>query len=200
MMRIFVISLGLLLALLNPVQARHYHHHHRSHYHHRSYSQHYSRHYSRHWGGGSNLSEPCRIARSLGGPCGCFASELIFGHTIRSLWTAASWYKFPRTEPHAGDAAVRPHHVVLVVANNGDGTVTVHDSWGTHRQSVHGWTFVDPHGTGAGFLQLFQDNHRTARVSYAKHYRGRYHHHLRHYFTEEGWDRRPTTDLWSDRL
>lgn len=137
--------------------------HARSHHHHtiRSAPHHYraSRHHAAKrvygWRSTENLDAPCRKARSLGGPCGCFASELIFGHSIPDLWKAWNWaIKFPHTSPAAGTAAVRPHHVVIVEANNGDGTVTVHDSWGVHRQGIRGWTFVNPYGG-----RFANDNH-----------------------------------------
>jgi hypothetical protein len=96
-------------------------------------------------GGPHRLSGECRIASSLGGPCGCYASEAVFGHSVRNLWRANAWLKFPRTSPHAGAVAVWPgRHVAPVVANNGDGTITVADSWATHRVRVAGLVFVDP--------------------------------------------------------
>jgi hypothetical protein len=91
------------------------------------------------------LSRECRVASSLGGPCGCWTSEYFFGHSVRDLWLANEWLKFPRTEPQAGVAAVWPgRHVAPVVANNGDGTITVADSWATHRVRTAGLVFVDP--------------------------------------------------------
>jgi hypothetical protein len=98
-------------------------------------------------GGPHRLSGECRIASSRGGPCGCYASEVVFGHSVRNLWRADAWLKFPRTTPHAGAVAVWPgRHVARVVANNGDGTITVADSWATHRVRVAGLVFVDPRG------------------------------------------------------
>lgn len=91
------------------------------------------------------LSRACQIARSKGGPCGCFASEILFGHSIRDLWLADNWLRFPHVAPGAGTAAVWPgRHVAPVVAANGDGTVTVHDSWATHRVRAAGLVFVRP--------------------------------------------------------
>jgi hypothetical protein len=96
-------------------------------------------------GGPHRLSRECRIARSLGGPCGCYASEVVFGHSVRNLWLADAWLKFPRTSPHAGAVAVWPgRHVARVLAANHDGTVTVDDSWATHRVRTAGLVFVDP--------------------------------------------------------
>lgn len=85
----------------------------------------------------------------MGGPCGCYASELVFGHPVRDLWLAWNWArKFPRTSPAVGMAAVRRHHVVIISAINGDGTFIGHDSWGHTRRPLRGWVFVNPHGSG----------------------------------------------------
>lgn len=105
------------------------------HRHHRTY---------RHWNGAA----PCRIAARMGGPCGCYASTLIFGRSIRGLWLAWNWaVKFPHTSPHEGAAAVRRHHVVIMgkvdLANH---RFLARDSWGTHWRSLSGWIFVDPIG------------------------------------------------------
>jgi len=93
------------------------------------------------------LSAVCQIARSLGGPCGCFASEYFFGHSVRELWLANAWLSFPHVAAAAGTAAVWPgRHVAPVVANNNDGTVMVRDSWAVHRVGIAGLVFVDPRG------------------------------------------------------
>jgi hypothetical protein len=94
------------------------------------------------WGGG--LSGQCRIARSLGGPCGCFASELLCGHSVRELWLANNWLGFPRVSPSAANAAVWPgRHVAAVVPGSySNGSITVRDSWRTHRVSTAGLVFV----------------------------------------------------------
>jgi hypothetical protein len=94
------------------------------------------------------LSAACQVARALGGPCGCFASEYFFGHSVRELWLANAWLSFPHVAPAAGTAAVWPgRHVAPVVADNNDGTVTVRDSWNpAHRVSARGLVFVDPRG------------------------------------------------------
>jgi hypothetical protein len=45
----------------------------------------------------------------------------VFGHSVRDLWLAANWFKFPRAAPGAGMVAVRRHHVfVLEVHLGGD--------------------------------------------------------------------------------
>jgi hypothetical protein len=84
--------------------------------------------------------------------CGCGASIEAFGHTVRSLWLASNWYRFPRTSAAPGMAIVRPHHVAIlkehvqgnvwmVIDHNGGG----HRSW-LHPRSIAGYTVVDPHG------------------------------------------------------
>jgi len=110
--------------------------------------RHTERHYARR--GGSRLASldgSCRTAARMGGPCGCWAAEHFFGSPIRELWLAANWLKFPRTSPAPGTAAIWPnhHHVAPVVGVNGDGTVIVRDSWGTHPVRMAGLTFVSPH-------------------------------------------------------
>ena len=77
------------------------------------------------YSGGRGLSAPCATARRLGGPCGCFASELLFGHSVRGLWLAANWFRFPSAAPGAGMVAVRSHHVMAIIEAHGDGTATI---------------------------------------------------------------------------
>src|SRR6185312_1532443 len=53
--------------------------------------------------------------------CACGAAVRVFGAPIRSLWAAASWFKFPRTSPAPGMVAVRRHHVFVLEADLGNG-------------------------------------------------------------------------------
>ncbi len=82
--------------------------------------------------------------------CACGASVRIFGQSIRSLWPAAAWYRFPRAEPAPGRAAVRPHHVfVLERQIRGDLWMVYDANSGGHRTRVHprsisGYRIVDP--------------------------------------------------------
>lgn len=164
-MRSLILTLVSGLALLSPAYA-----HHRSSYHHRpSYHHHHSyRHYGR-----RRLYNPierdsldgsCRTAARLGGPCGCYASELIFGRPVRDLWPAWNWaQKFPRTSPAVGMAAVRRHHVVIIAAINGDGTFTGRDSWGLTHRSLRGWVFVNPHSGNRAFAMVGGFSNRWAR-------------------------------------
>lgn len=97
-----------------------------------------------HFAYGGHLSHECRIAASLGGPCGCWASEYFFGHSVRSLWQARAWLlRFARVKAEPGIVAVWPHHVAPVVAVNGK-QIKVADSWATHWRKSPG-VFVDPH-------------------------------------------------------
>lgn len=74
----------------------------------------------------------------------------IFGAPIRSLWLAANWFRFPRTYPAPGMAAVRRHHVMVLEAHMGGDVWTVYDAnSGHHRTQVHarsiaGYIIVDP--------------------------------------------------------
>ena len=82
--------------------------------------------------------------------CGCAASDKIFGHPVRELFLASNWFRFPRAAPGPGMAAVRRHHVMVILAYNGNGTATVYDAnSGGHQTRVHerslaGYTVVDP--------------------------------------------------------
>jgi hypothetical protein len=99
---------------------------------------------------GIRLSSECRTAAALGGPCGCYASEHFFGHSVRSLWPAAAWLKFPRVSAAPGTAAIwlrgghHRNHVASVTSVNGDGTIIVSDNIGSRRVSAHGLIFVVP--------------------------------------------------------
>lgn len=83
--------------------------------------------------------------------CGCGASVRVFGHSIRELWLAANWFKFPRTPPTPGAVAVRRHHVFVLEADLGGGIWRVYDpnSGGhatrIHARSIAGYTIVSPH-------------------------------------------------------
>lgn len=82
--------------------------------------------------------------------CGCGASVRVFGHSIRELWLAANWFKFPRTSPAPGMVAVRRHHVFVLEADLGGGVWQVYDAnSGRHATRIHGrslagYTIVNP--------------------------------------------------------
>lgn len=83
--------------------------------------------------------------------CGCGAAVRVFGHSVRELWLAANWFKFPRASPAPGMVAVRRHHVFVLEADLGGGAWQVYDanSGGhatrIHARSIAGYTIVDPH-------------------------------------------------------
>jgi hypothetical protein len=99
----------------------------------------------------SMLPGPCRVAASMGGPCGCWAAYVLLGrldhvwHGI-NLWLANDWLRFPRAEPAAAAAAVWPgrHVAPIVPGSYRNGTVIVRDSWATHRVRTAGLVFVQP--------------------------------------------------------
>ena len=97
-----------------------------------------------------SLSYACRIAASMGGPCGCVAAEKLLGtsaHVVNGInvWQANGWLAFPRTAPAPGTAAVWPgRHVEAVIAVHGD-TVTVDGPYGIRQVRTRGLIFVDPH-------------------------------------------------------
>lgn len=101
--------------------------------------------------GYGNLSGPCQIAARMGGPCGCIAESLLLGRTEHvlngvNMWLASAWLAFAHVPAGPGTAAVMRGHVVAVVADNGNGTVRVHDSWAIHDVSKRRIiAFVDPH-------------------------------------------------------
>jgi hypothetical protein len=122
------------------------------------------------------LSSECWRARSLGGPCGCVASEHIFGHSVRELWKASSWYRFPRTSPHPGAAALwGGRHVEAVVAVNG-GTVTTDGPYGLRHTPIGRLVFVDPRSGPSVEVHLASRHERRRFVAY------------RHRRYASGWD------------
>ena len=86
----------------------------------------------------------CGVAARMGGPCGCYASIRVFGRSVRNLWLANNWLRFPRTSAHAGAVAVWPgRHVAMITAVSGD-RIQVADSWATHWVSARGKVIVEP--------------------------------------------------------
>lgn len=84
--------------------------------------------------------------------CGCGASIEVFGRSIRELWLASAWFKFPRAEPAPGMVAVRRHHVFVIREVRAPGLVLAYDanSGGRrtrlHLRSLAGFTVVNPRG------------------------------------------------------
>jgi hypothetical protein len=92
------------------------------------------------------LSQPCRTAASLGGPCGCVASEHL-GLTDRSLWAVSSWYRFPKTDCHAGAAALWGRRHVEAVTGCENGVAITNGPYGVRRTPIGRLSFVQPGGT-----------------------------------------------------
>ena len=84
--------------------------------------------------------------------CGCGAAVEVFGSPIRSLWLAANWFKFPRTYPSPGMAAVRRHHVFVLRQHVTGNVWMVYDAnSGRHQTRIHtrylsGYVVVNPRG------------------------------------------------------
>lgn len=82
--------------------------------------------------------------------CGCGAAVRVFGHSVRSLWLAANWFKFPRATPAPGMVAVRRHHVMVLEADLGGGVWQVYDANSgrhltrVHARSIAGYAVVNP--------------------------------------------------------
>jgi hypothetical protein len=86
--------------------------------------------------------------------CGCEASLYLFGEIHAELNLASNWArKFPRSSPAPGMAAVRSHHVVVLMSHVEGDEWLVHDgnSGGgltrDHVLSVRGHVIVDPRGS-----------------------------------------------------
>ncbi|HMF26769.1 MAG TPA: hypothetical protein VKG24_32275 [Pseudolabrys sp.] len=86
--------------------------------------------------------------------CGCEASLYVFGHIRPELNLASNWArKFPRAVPAPGMAAVRSHHVVVLMSHVEGSNWLVHDGnsggGGTreHVISISGYIIVNPRGT-----------------------------------------------------
>lgn len=82
--------------------------------------------------------------------CGCGVSLHVFGKSIRELWLAANWLRFPPASPAPGMVAARRGHVMAILQSHGDGTATVYDpNSGGHktriwRRNLHGYRVVNP--------------------------------------------------------
>lgn len=82
--------------------------------------------------------------------CGCGASVRIFGQPVRELFLARNWFKFPRTSPAPGMAAVRNGHVWVLEHHVSGNTWVGYDanSGGRktriHARSIAGYTIVNP--------------------------------------------------------
>lgn len=83
--------------------------------------------------------------------CGCGAADEVGRPNERSLWLAANWFRFPRTSPAPGAAAVRRHHVFVLKEHIGGNMWLVIDHNSGHHQSrlhvrsISGYVIVNPH-------------------------------------------------------
>jgi hypothetical protein len=84
--------------------------------------------------------------------CGAEASRYVFGESKRDLWPARNWIsKYQRASPAPGMAAVRAHHVMILISQvdglnwrTHDGNAGGHRTW-EHVRSIAGYIIVDPH-------------------------------------------------------
>jgi hypothetical protein len=82
--------------------------------------------------------------------CGCGAAVRVFGHSIRNLWLAANWFKFPRAAPSVGMVAVKRHHVFVLEQHLGGDTWLAYDANSgrhltrLHARSIAGFAIVNP--------------------------------------------------------
>ena len=83
--------------------------------------------------------------------CSCEASRYLFGAIRADLNLASNWIrKFPRTSPASRMAAVRNHHVMILMSQVGGSNWLVHDGNSgdgvtrEHVRSISGYIIVDP--------------------------------------------------------
>jgi hypothetical protein len=76
----------------------------------------------------------------------------VFGHSIKALWPATAWLRFPRGYPASGNVAVRRHHV-FVLREHREGSVWLVADFNSgghqsrlHERSIAGYTVVNPRG------------------------------------------------------
>lgn len=82
--------------------------------------------------------------------CGCGASLYLFHKIIPALNRAAAWFRFPRARPAPDMAAVRRHHVFVLVRHVKGKIWIAHDSNSGHHLtrlhavSIAGYVIVNP--------------------------------------------------------
>ena len=80
-------------------------------------------------------------------------SRYVFGKVRPELNLASNWMRFPRAAPAPGMAAVRNHHVMVLMSHAGGNDWLVHDgnSGGRltreHVISINGFVVVNPNGS-----------------------------------------------------
>ena len=74
-------------------------------------------------------------------------------YDLQIIISPSNWFKFPHAHPAAGMVAVRNHHVMYIMAYDGNGNATVYDpNSGGHQTRIHtrslsGYSVRDPHGS-----------------------------------------------------
>ena len=82
--------------------------------------------------------------------CGCEASRYVFGKVRPELNLASNWMRFPRASPAPGMAAVRNHHVMVLMSHAGGNEWLVHDGNAgghvtrEHVMPISGYVIVNP--------------------------------------------------------
>ncbi len=82
--------------------------------------------------------------------CACGASVRVFGHSVRSLWAARAWLRFPTAAPAPGMVAASFEHVFVLEQHVGGNVWLVYDanSGGhatrIHNRSIAGYSIVNP--------------------------------------------------------
>ena len=155
-MRFILIALSLLCFAV-PAQARHTHHHKTIHLAHHAAYKHYAHRQHLHYARRAIYQrDAVELPHPSGCPatefCGCGASVEVFGHSVRDLWLAANWFRFPPTQPAPGMVAVRSHHVMVIRNVVGPDTAVVFDANSSHhRTQIHtvslaGYSIRNPRG------------------------------------------------------
>ena len=83
--------------------------------------------------------------------CGCGVSVRVYGHSVRSLWLAANWRRFPRAIPQPGTVAVFGWHHVAYIERMLTALIALvydpnsgHHQTRIHPRSIAGATIVRP--------------------------------------------------------
>jgi hypothetical protein len=99
---------------------------------------------------GTVLAHPAGCPRTAF--CGCGVSVRVFGHSVRSLWLASAWRRFPPTSAAPGMVAIWRHHVAYIVSLDANGNAVLYDpNSGGHQtrqwvRSLAGARIVNPNG------------------------------------------------------
>ena len=93
--------------------------------------------------------------------CGCEASLYVFGEVRPNLNLASNWMReFPRASPAPGMAAVRNHHVFVLISQVSGNDWLVHDGNSGHGlirehvRSINGYIIVNPKSNDVAAAKL----------------------------------------------